>query len=127
MTGDGNLAEVHDVGINAYIYLYPLVTMDATRRQATNIEPGKRPGIGPVNTFSHIRHFPPADFKTVVRPNFDTLYSSAWLDLTAARWSSRPGPTPTAGITNYPCTTCGRTRSPCPGSGRPEPRLATGP
>jgi hypothetical protein len=82
MTGDGNPAEVRDVGINAYIYLYPLVTMDVTRKQATSIEPGKRPGFGPMNTFSHIREFPPADFKTVVRPNFDTLYSSAWLDLT---------------------------------------------
>jgi hypothetical protein len=82
MTGNGNLAETRDVGINAYIYLYPLVTMDLTRKQAVNIEPGKRPGFGPMNTFSHIREFPPADFKTVVRPNFDTLYSSAWLDLT---------------------------------------------
>jgi hypothetical protein len=35
-----------------------------------------------MNTFSHIREFPAADFKIVVRPNFDTLYSSAWLDLT---------------------------------------------
>jgi hypothetical protein len=82
MTGNGNLAETRDAGINAYIYLYPLIMMDVTRKQATNIEPGKRPGFGPMNTFSHIREFPPADFKTVVRPNFDTLYSSAWLDLT---------------------------------------------
>jgi len=82
MTGDGNPAVVRDVGINVYIYLYPLVTMDVTRKQATSIEPGKRPGFGPMNTFSHIREFPPADFKIVVRPNFDTLYSSAWLDLT---------------------------------------------
>ena len=82
MTGNGNLVETRDVGINAYIYLYPLVTMDLTRKQAVNIEPGKRPGFGPMNTFSHIREFPPADFKAVVRPNFDTLYSSAWLDLT---------------------------------------------
>ena len=33
-----------------------------------------------MNTSSHIREFPTADFKAVVRPNFDTLYSSAWLD-----------------------------------------------
>jgi len=82
MTADTGPGEPHGVGINAYIYLYPLVTMDVTRRQATNIEPGKRPGFGPMNTFSHVREFPAADFKTVVRPNFDTLYSSAWLDLT---------------------------------------------
>jgi hypothetical protein len=55
--------------------------MDVTRRQTTNIGAGKMPGRGPVNTFSHIREFPAADFKAVVRPNFDTLYSSAWLDL----------------------------------------------
>jgi hypothetical protein len=33
------------------------------------------------NTFSHIRAFPAADFKEVVRPNFDTLYSFGRLDL----------------------------------------------
>jgi hypothetical protein len=82
MSADMGLGETHDVGINAYIYLYPLVTMDVTRRQATNIEAGKRPGFGPMNAFSHVREFPAADFKAVVRPNFDTLYSSAWLDLT---------------------------------------------
>jgi hypothetical protein len=75
-------AAAHDVGVNAYIYLYPLVTMDVTRQQAVNVEPGTRPGRGPMNTFSHIREFPAAEFKMVVRPNFDTLYSSAWLDLT---------------------------------------------
>jgi hypothetical protein len=29
-----------------------------------------------------MRVYPTADFRTVVRPNFDTLYSFAWLDLT---------------------------------------------
>lgn len=63
---------------DAYIYLYPLVTMEVTRRQMTN---GDKPGFGPPNEFHHIRAFPPADFRAVVRPNFDTLYSSAWIDL----------------------------------------------
>ena len=35
-----------------------------------------------MNMFNNIPAYPPADFKGVVRPNFDTLYSSAWLDLT---------------------------------------------
>lgn len=66
----------------AYTYLYPLVTMELTRRQACNVPAGEKPGFGPANRFHHIREFPPADFRAVVRPNFDTLYSSAWIDLT---------------------------------------------
>ena len=57
--------------------------MELTRRQATNVAAGQMPGRGPMNEFIHIREFPAADFKMVVRPNFDTLYSSAWLDLTS--------------------------------------------
>ena len=35
-----------------------------------------------MNRFTNIPAFPTADMKVVVRPNFDTLYSSGWLDLT---------------------------------------------
>jgi hypothetical protein len=35
-----------------------------------------------MNSFVSLPEFPPADMKVVVRPNFDTLYSSDWLDLT---------------------------------------------
>ena len=74
--------ESYEIGVEAFLYFYPLVTMDTTRRQAVNIEAGKVIGRGPMNTFTHVRRFPPADFRDVVRPNFDTLYSIAWLDLT---------------------------------------------
>jgi hypothetical protein len=70
-----------EIAIEGYTYLYPLVTMELTRRQTTNVATGTRPGRGPMNQFAHLREFPSADFKVVVRPNFDTLYSSAWLDL----------------------------------------------
>ena len=35
-----------------------------------------------MNLFANIAAFPTADMSVVVRPNFDTLYSSGWLDLT---------------------------------------------
>ena len=73
---------VNEIGVEAYTYLYPLVLMDATRRQAVNVESGKTIGRGPMNVFEHVPIFPPADFRDVVRPNFDTLYSIAWPDLT---------------------------------------------
>ena len=74
--------DAYDIGVEAYIYFYPLVLMDTTRRQAVNIDAGKVIGRGPMNAFTHVPIFPPADFRDVVRPNFDTLYSIAWLDLT---------------------------------------------
>jgi hypothetical protein len=73
--------EAHAIGVDAYIYLYSLVTMDVTRKQLTNVEPGKGNLGGPMNAFANAQAFPAADFKAVVRPNFDTLYSSAYLDL----------------------------------------------
>jgi hypothetical protein len=74
--------EAHAIAVNAYLYFYPLVTMDVTRKQSTNIEPGKEVGKGPMNAFTNVAEYPPADYKGVVRVNFDTLYSIAWLDLT---------------------------------------------
>ena len=74
--------DAYEIGIEAYLYLHPLITMDVTRRVMTNAPAGVKEGAGPVNTFSHFRAFPAADFRDVVRPNFDTLYSTAWLDLT---------------------------------------------
>jgi hypothetical protein len=72
--------DAHAIGVEAYLYFYPLVTMDLTRKQLTNV--AKPEGVhAPMNAFANLPAFPPADMKVVVRPNFDTLYSSAWLDL----------------------------------------------
>jgi hypothetical protein len=74
--------EARAIGIDAYVYFYPIITMDVTRKQLTNQEP-KPGGIGgPMNSFANVGAFPTADMRAVVRPNFDTLYSSGWLDLT---------------------------------------------
>jgi hypothetical protein len=74
--------EIYAIGIEAYAYLYSLITMDLTRRQMTNRPVGQSGFAGPMDTFVHVQEYPPADFKGVVRPNFDTLYSAVWLDLT---------------------------------------------
>ena len=74
--------QARQIATEAYLYTYPLVLMEITRRMSINVESGARPGFGPMNQFSHMRTFPPGDFKEVVRPNFDTLYSIVWLDLT---------------------------------------------
>jgi hypothetical protein len=64
----------HAIGVDAYLYLYPIVSMDVTRKQQLNRRP--------INTFINAPFYPTADVKSVVRLNFDTLYSTAWLDLT---------------------------------------------
>jgi hypothetical protein len=73
--------EAHAIGVDAYLYFYSPVTMDLTRRQMTNAPADKGFGSGPPNTFHNVPEYPSATDKVVVRPNFDTLYSSAWLDL----------------------------------------------
>ena len=74
--------EAQAIAQEAYVYLYPLILMDLTRKQLNNLDAKVSPYGGPPNAFTHVRAFPPADMRMVVRPNFDTLYSSGWLDLT---------------------------------------------
>lgn len=66
----------------AYLYAYPLLSMELTKRQATNVpNTATIPMRAPLNQFAHARTYPKSDDKDVVRFNFDTLYSLAWLDL----------------------------------------------
>jgi len=64
--------EAHDIGVEAYVYVYPRGTMDVTRRQFTNLEPGKIPGRGPMNMFNNLSAYPSPDDRGVVRPNSRT-------------------------------------------------------
>jgi hypothetical protein len=74
-----------ETAVEAYIYGYPLVTMEMTRRVATNVE--KPQGLrGPMGQFASARECPTTAFKDVCAPNADTLYSSAWLDLSQEPW-----------------------------------------
>jgi hypothetical protein len=71
-----------EAGEQAVIYGLPLVMMDLTLKRNTNVK--QHFGIAaPSNQFGNAPMFPPASFKDVVRANVDTLYSSAFLDLSA--------------------------------------------
>lgn len=74
-------AEANEIAVETYLYLYPLITMDLTRRQLLSIQAGPGSMGGYENWFNNIPAYPTADEKSVVRPNFDTLYSSTFLDL----------------------------------------------
>lgn len=72
--------EAAEIAVEAYLFAYPMVLMDVTRRVVTNVEAPA--GIdAPVNQFAHLRAFPDAAFTAVVRPNADTLYSSIFFDV----------------------------------------------
>ena len=71
---------LYQIGVQAYIYAYPMLLMEITRRVATNV-PAPAGAGAPMNQFAHLRAFPNHEFRDVVRPNADTLYSIAWLDV----------------------------------------------
>jgi hypothetical protein len=76
---------LRDVAVEAYIFGYPLVTMEITRRVITNA--AKPEGThAPMGQFANLREYPTAAFKEVTAPNADTLYSVAWLDLSQGPW-----------------------------------------
>lgn len=72
--------EAFQLGVDAYIYGYPLVVMDSVRRVNTNV--GEPQGMSaPMGQFAHARSFPDASKRVIAGANVDTLYSFAWLDL----------------------------------------------
>src|SRR5215475_11586315 len=73
--------EASEIAVEAYVFGYPLVLMDVTRRVMTAV-PKAGARKAPVNQFLHIREFPDYTMTDVVSPNADTLYSTACLDLT---------------------------------------------
>lgn len=73
--------DAHEIAMEAYIYAYPLVLMELSRRVMTNVAAPDASGHAPMNRFGHKQAFPDASFTDVVRPNADTLYSMLWFDV----------------------------------------------
>ena len=69
----------------AYIYGYPLVTMEMTRRVMTNVAAAEA-SRAPMGQFVRMRSYPDASYRDVTAPNADTLYTTAWLDVGKEPW-----------------------------------------
>jgi len=80
-----NVFEVFPDAVEAYIYGYPLVTMEITRRVMTNVE-AQEGTRAPMGHFARIREYPDASFRDVTAPNADTLYTTAWVDVGDEPW-----------------------------------------
>jgi hypothetical protein len=77
--------EARETGIDAYIYAYPLVTMEMTRRVSTNVA-APEGSKAPMGQFAKLRGYPAVDDHTVTAPNADTLYTIVWLDVSKEPW-----------------------------------------
>ena len=73
------------IASDAYVFGYPLVTMEMTRRIITNVASiqGTR---GPMGQIIKLRQYPDASFRDVTAPNADTLYTTAFIDVGKEPW-----------------------------------------
>ena len=75
-------SEANAIAEEAYVYAFPM--MENYRTMYLQAIDKTAPGYGaPFNEFAHKTELLGPEFKDVVRPNNDTMYSFAWLDLRA--------------------------------------------
>jgi len=77
--------DAKQIAEDAYIYGYPLVTMEMTRRVMTNVA-APEATRAPMGNLLRVRAYPSADYKDVTAPNADTLYTTAWIDVGKEPW-----------------------------------------
>lgn len=65
---------------DAFVYTLPLVVFDATMKKSTNTVT-VTDQQAPVNQLFHAKNLATAEFKDVVTPNVDTVYSQCFFDL----------------------------------------------
>jgi len=70
---------------DAYIFGYPLVTMEMTRRVITNVAApvGTK---APMGQIIKLREYPNSSFRDVTAPNADTLYTTSFFDVGKEPW-----------------------------------------
>lgn len=78
-------AEAKAIAMDAYIYGYPLVTVEMTRRVMTNVDAVQAPRA-PMGQLMRMREYPNAAFRDVTAPNADTLYTNGFVDVGEEPW-----------------------------------------
>jgi hypothetical protein len=83
--GIGEGLEDFWLATDAYIFGYPLVTMEVTRRVITNV--ARPEGTkAPMGQIIKLREYPTPAFTDVTAPNADTLYTTAFFDVSNEPW-----------------------------------------
>ena len=77
--------DVDGIAVEAYIYAYPLVTVELTRRRLTNVV-APEGTQAPMGQFARLRTYPDASYRDVTAPNADTLYTYAYFDVSKEPW-----------------------------------------
>jgi hypothetical protein len=85
IASDVKSEEAKSAATDAYIFAYPLVTMEYTRRVLTNVaQPG--PSSAPMGQWAKLRSYPAVDNHAVTAPNADTYYTLLWIDVSKEPW-----------------------------------------
>jgi hypothetical protein len=83
--GIGEGLEDFWLATDAYIFGYPLVTMEMTRRVFTNVAKPEATR-GPMGQIVKVRQYPDASYRDVTAPNADTLYTTGFFDVGKEPW-----------------------------------------
>lgn len=85
--GPGQLTpdQAKAIALDAYVYGYPLVTVEMTRRVMTNVAQVEAPRA-PMGQLMRMREYPSAQFRDVTAPNADTLYTNGFINVKDEPW-----------------------------------------
>ena len=75
-------AEEYILGMESYVYGYPIVMMDVTRDVLTAAPaPNSEGTAAPINQLAKMPHYVSPDFKNVVRISLNSLWTTGFVDL----------------------------------------------
>src|SRR5262245_49379247 len=75
-------SEAYILGMESYVYGYPIVLMDVTQGVLTAAPaPNTEGTAAPINQLAKMPHYVSPDFKNVVRISLNSLWTTGWVDL----------------------------------------------